>query len=192
MNHRLFIASPLPDIYNRVIENFRASQPENSYRWISAQNRHMTLLFIGNFESDSLKLLKEKLYVFFQQGKAFSLTPEKFMYAPTQRKVRMIWLRFYQSEAYNQLVIGLNHLIKQYFYEQGKFYNQPLPNKLIPHVTIARFKPHRAFKLSLSDPEIVNQLPEFPLSQAYLMSSKRFSTGAEYELIQSYSLGHGS
>lgn len=191
MNYRLFIARPLPEKYNQVIANFRAAQPKNSYRWISAENRHLTLLFIGNVESDSLKTLQQDLYTFFKERKAVLLSPKAFIYAPKPRKARMIWLRFDQSEAYNQLVIDLNLWIKQYFSNQGKSYDQPLPKKLIPHITVARFKPHDASNVSLNGQELVDQIPALPINKANLMASTRYSTGAEYKLIQSYSLGDG-
>ncbi len=185
---RLFLATQLPTDYEMQLRAFRDYHANSGFRWVSEANWHLTLLFIGEVPADALDDLKEVLTQFFDQEKPLTLYPKGFYFAPRKGHARMIWLSFFHSEPFENLVRKLFKLVKDCVEYMGYNFKQNLPRKITPHVTLARFKPFDARQSKLSVSSSIGAFQPLLLDQAILMASERTSKGGVYTPLSYYNL----
>jgi 2'-5' RNA ligase len=190
--YRLFLATELPGDYKRQFRAFRDSQVSSGFRWVSEANWHLTLLFIGEVPADALDNLKRVLTQCFDQETALTLYPKGFYFAPKKRQARMIWLSFFYSEPFEHLVKRLFQVVKDCMENQGYNFQQNLPSQIIPHVTLARFKPFDARREPLIESPSSEAFQPLELEQAILMASERTAKGAVYTPLSHYNLKNSS
>lgn len=186
---RLFIAAPLPENYKTTINDLKNAQ-SFQYRWMEPENWHLTLMFLGDFPASHLESLQKMLKDFFAFQAPIHLQPKTFMFAPTLQKARMIWLRFYEDNAYADLCNKLFQELQAFYLQAGLPFNIPTHNRPIPHITLARFKTIKANnRLHLKNKSLVKTLPAMPLAQAYLYESVRYPDGAVYHPLSRFPFG---
>lgn len=184
---RLFIAIPLTEVYKDTLRQFQNAQ-DQKFRWISEPNWHLTLLFMGSFPRSSIAALTQTLHQFFQRQPSVSLTPKAFLFAPKLAKARMIWLRFHESQPFDDLVNSLYQTLEGLYADLDLSFSIQLHEKQIPHVTLARFKPFNAYNQAwLKERQLVDELPELIIDKAILMESIRKQEGAEYHVLEKFS-----
>ncbi len=182
---RLFIAVPLNQDYRLVINDFKETQDQD-FRWIPEKNWHLTLLFLGDFPETKTEQLRNHLEDFFCKQPPLAISPKDFILAPKLTKARMVWLRFAESTAFDQLVNSLFYTLKAFYEEAGLPFNISLHKRQIPHLTLARFKPFNAYnKVFLKGKNLIESLPALRINQAVLYESILKPEGAEY-----YDLNH--
>jgi 2'-5' RNA ligase len=186
--YRLFLAKQLPSDYKARIRAFKDLNANAGFRWISENNWHLTLLFIGAVPAEAVADLKKVLKSFFDTQKPLTLHPKGFYFAPRLRHARMIWLSFFHSEPFDHLVENLFQLVRDYMENNGYDLNQNLPRQITPHVTLARFKPFDARQAKLAASPSNEEFQPLLLDQSILMASERTSMGAVYTPLSHYTL----
>jgi 2'-5' RNA ligase len=111
-------------------DEFTNKQGQTSVnKWVKKENYHLTLLFIASISENKIPLICKKAEKLFLETSSFNLYPKYFTTFP-RRKSRMIWLEFIRSEPFEKLAFELSKSILNI---------QP-SNKIIPHITLTRFK----------------------------------------------------
>ena len=84
--HRVFIAINLPEEVKRGLARFYDKWPELPAKWISKDNLHITLEFLGNLTDveigDVCQIVKEVA----KRHNSFSINLNKILYGPPKKK----------------------------------------------------------------------------------------------------------
>ncbi len=96
MMYRSFIAIQLPrEIQKAIIDNTAVLQkalPKPMVRWVSDDNLHLTLKFLGDVSPANLEKLADALQGETIQHAPFELSIEKIGAFPSPKKARVIWI----------------------------------------------------------------------------------------------------
>lgn len=175
MTHRVFVALPIsPALQNEIIAWERRFQ-NLPVRWLRGKNLHITL--VPPWETDDIgevvTLLKG---LNFNAGK-IKLECNRVSFGPNRREPRLIWA---EGGTVDQLSV-----IRSQLYETLKFPPESRSFKL--HLTLARFRPEKfsAFPMQTLDETVDwrDTATSFVLMESHLLPS-----GAEYEVLASFSL----
>ena len=150
-------------------------------RIIPLENRHVTLRFLGEVDTDavpdlvsaarSAAALVERGYVSLESLGAF----------PKQTKARVLWAGITDpSGAARRLAGRLGALLVPLGFE-------PEERAYVPHLTLARFRTPVALPPGLET--YLPEGPRFPLASFSLVQSHVTSAGARYEVMESFALG---
>ncbi len=131
---RIFIALEIPDkVQEEIVKiqtKLRASFPAG--RWVTKQNLHMTLLFLGEQNNQGLHKTKAMLSAVSQNP--FSLAFQALDGFPDKRRPRIICIRCAGETELNRIVTSLQKQCFEHNLLSGKM------QKFTPHITIARIK----------------------------------------------------
>ncbi len=125
--HRLFIAIDFPDETREALANLCFGVP--AAKWVSKDQLHLTLRFVGDADDDLFSQIQEALYDV--NASQFSLTLKGVGYFPPHRKPNVLWVGIEPSEELARLRDSIEALLE----ELGL---QPEERKYHPHLTLAR------------------------------------------------------
>ena len=137
---RLFLAFPINDQYEELITEFISLQQIQKIRWISKQNWHVTVLFLGDFPEDHIPYLSTSLQKIFSGCHSFSLNFDGFVYKPKQARPNMIWARFHQHSYFDLLCKSLDDQMESLYADLSLPFSMSLHSENIPHITLSRLK----------------------------------------------------
>lgn len=180
MGIRCFIAVPL----DKDIKKEIASSTENlkktgsDVRWVSVENLHITLKFLGDTDEQILPLLKEKLSIIASSSRPFSLTLQGTGVFPDQRRPRVVWIDIKDHEE----LMRLQEEIEEVATSLG-FSREDRP--FSPHLTIGRVRSPRNIAALLAALEKLKEkdFGNIDVRSVCLMKSELRSAGAQYETI---------
>jgi 2'-5' RNA ligase len=169
---RLFCALRLPE---DILDRLRAWQDEHvrAGRPVARTNLHVTLAFLGHRPSAELAGIVEATGAAAAAARAIRLEPVRYR---ETRSVGMLVLRD-ENDAATALADDLHCRLEAlgvYRREQRAW---------LPHLTVVRFR---------EQPRLAPPLPElepFSPSDAAVYLSRLRSSGAQYEVVQSFALG---
>lgn len=125
---RLFVAAPLPENYSQQLDPIISAYEKPGVRIVPAENRHITIHFIGNVAETKVQAIIAGLQNTMELLEAFTLKPVRTAPGPQPKLPRLVWLMFEPNKAFEKAVR------KTGFALAGKAENQhPLP-----HITLAR------------------------------------------------------
>ena len=91
---RLFVAMDIPpearELLSETIEAFRGEI--EGARWVKAENLHLTLKFIGEYEKEGLERLSHEIRVTAERCHGFEAALGGCGAFPSQRKARVLWV----------------------------------------------------------------------------------------------------
>jgi RNA 2',3'-cyclic 3'-phosphodiesterase len=186
---RLFVAISAESLFfdsKSAFKNLRVSLEKKyiEHRWVSAQNYHVTLNFIGDIELTLLDSLTVVLNSIAQKHTPFVLKAEGMGAFPSERMGRVIWLGVQNSIELRSLQqncegalgeIGINIEERDYH----------------PHLTIARLRSPRKLEDILS-PLRNNSFGEISVSNITLYESKLSGSFPIYEAKKIFPLAERS
>ncbi len=170
----------------RKLLTYLTSEEERSLtKWISKENLHLTLLFLGEVSKEKVEILKKLLSQAGKEFSSFELQTDKVILAPPNYKgvPRMIWITFKESSQLKSLRKILEVKLKDYFFFPKE--------EFIPHLTLVRF---RTFYLKRFWPENFPQDLEkkfnlkFKVEEITLFESKLYPKGPEYIPLAKFKL----
>ncbi len=183
---RSFVVIELPDTLRYQIKGYIHSLESlvKSVRWVNTNNLHLTLKFIGERTPE----ITERALLSLTQATAispsFQITVNGFGGFPNLRRPKVLWLSSVaQPEpALNQLRETIEIILSEIGIEKD---SRPFR----PHLTLARIK----FKEDLSQLRAFVETHPFPpvtfsVNTFVLMRSILQKRGAEYRVLQKYSL----
>ncbi|MFT6557816.1 RNA 2',3'-cyclic phosphodiesterase [Sneathiella sp.] len=167
---RLFVALSLPEDVKRRIETLRGGIPDA--RWISSENAHLTLSFIG--EIPEAEILDIGMALSRISHAAFDVTIENVGVFGNSRRPRILWAGIKSSPdlmSLQQKVVK-NLALAGFKLEDRRFK---------PHITLARIhmSPYEKVRQYLSDNALF-RIPPVQVDHFTLFSSHLAHTGAIY------------
>ena len=176
---RVFVAIGLPEeLKERVRQELVPFFKSGLARVVPPENLHLTLAFCGYLSDDELGRLEELASQAARRRKKFTLKPKRIIFAPPNRRPRMVWLTFEKSPEFEGLAK-----------EFAGFADGGL--KILPHTTLVRFKdfhypnlknflPAEGIELEGAEPFLVEKIE--------VMESILSPNGPEYKLLGSYDM----
>ena len=134
MESRLFVGFKIPRKIIEIITMVRSTLNNNQkfYNWVSGNNLHLTLLFLGNHEVDQIDNLSEKINSTMNEFRDFTMSINGT--GSFGNKNQILWLGVDKGKDQLQRInYELQIQLENYLDNQIK-------SKFTPHITIARKK----------------------------------------------------
>jgi RNA 2',3'-cyclic 3'-phosphodiesterase len=179
---RTFIAVDFPPGIITKIENiinyFKTKTPNQDFKWVSPENLHLTIKFIGEISPKKLVQVKSIITNAFQAQPAFNISIEGLGMFPNAKQPRVIWLGITDGETLTRIHQVIDQaLIKVEIGQDQRKFN--------PHLTIARIQkstsPDRAKKIGETLSQFkVESLGNIRIDAIHLYQSELTPTGPIY------------
>lgn len=183
---RSFLAIELPEFLKFKLDEFiRSLQAKTGKtKWVKDSNLHLTLKFLGNQPSEKIDALIPALVRGNPPLQPFRITTNKFGAFPGRQRPRVFWLGI--NAAPQDALADLRSWIENSLEPLG-FEKETKPFR--PHLTLGRSKIPEDFSTLW---EYIAQHPfppfSFEVNRFVLMRSILKPTGAEYRVLQKFSL----
>lgn len=179
MKKRLFVSVPLSLDMREVLGEYQQRFSLEGIRWVAPENLHVTVFFCGDVNEEDVPKLDAALKVALTEQGPFELTWRQLLFGPPGKDPRMVWGEFQEDEAFGKLVHTVHEAVRPYLEPDIK----PPRKKLIPHITMARFKdPRVARGVELEQPD----LNTLPVRSCELMASELTAHGSLYTVLATY------
>jgi RNA 2',3'-cyclic 3'-phosphodiesterase len=179
---RLFVALPLPDPVKRSLEPL--ARGLGDVRWLSGDQQHLTLRFIGEVDQGRVDEVAEALALV--EGLPFELKLEGLGHFPPRGEPKVLWVGVAKSTE----LVALKRRIDRALAAIDLL---PETRKFVPHVTLARLRgplsPERLQTWLMR--HSLYRSESFAISDFHLYSSWLKPWGAEHQLEASYELVPG-
>lgn len=163
---RLFTAIPIPEDIKSHITSLYGTLEQG--RWVPEENLHLTLVFIGDYPTEQLEQLCNKL-------REIDFTPFNLQIRGCGTfKNGQLWLGVEDNP-------GLNRLQKEVITRLQGLDISLEKRKFLPHITIARSKKRKFDPYTFTLQAFRSR--EFTVDQFNLYLSTLKQTGAEYEIV---------
>ncbi len=185
MLHRIFIAIDLPENVKNKILGIGEQWSSLPCRWVSKENLHITLAFLGNRNNQELEKILEIGKQIATENEPFSMLFNKICYGPgTKMPPRLIWIKGEKSESFYKLKTDMHNL----FSEKIGFWTGK--RDLLPHITIARIKAWEWRQLEPENqPNIETQTSmKVPVDSIKVIESFLKRGGPKYQVLQTFNL----
>lgn len=177
--NRLFVAIPLPETIQIQLSMLQSGL--QGARWISPENIHLTLRFIGEVRNDLASDIDMALDEI--RAPAFDLELDGIGNFARGKHPHALWVAVGKSEP----LLHLQAKIESALVRLGL---DPEARKYTPHVTVARLKDVRKGRVEdWAAAHGAFRTPPFPVDRFALFSSHLKSEGALYIEEASYPLG---
>ena len=179
---RLFVALQIPEEIRAAIAALsRELKPlDDSWKWTTAENLHVTLKFLGEIPSDKSENVREAL------RRVPSEWPIEVKFAglgffPNERRPRVLWVAMKAPPSLPALAEAIDMALTKIGIPKEE-------REFTPHLTLARNKAGNIAP-KLRDALAKYSTREFGMmdvSAFYLIESKLKSTGPEYTALESF------
>jgi RNA 2',3'-cyclic 3'-phosphodiesterase len=184
---RLFLGIALNEEWIDYINSFIQLNTELKIKWIPEDNWHFTVLFMGSVPLNIIFLLEIKLQEVFSQNIGFYIDFEKFIYAPSARKARMIWAKGMKNRDFDIICKESLSTVEKLFKDKNLPFNMSLHKENIPHVTLSRLKTFG--KNNYPELNLPEKIPvPLPCSEIILFESRLKPSGSEYCKLAAFKL----
>lgn len=181
-NLRLFVGIP---VSGEVLQQFRAGNSEigvvQGMKYVPEENWHLTLFFFGKVPAEMLDNLISLIYLAVKGQRPFTLTFDRWVWAPKKSAPRMLWGRFRKHPDFRALSNRLLHAYLQIAPDHQHRYDP------LPHVTLARIRREEGQKLPA-----LPRLPEDALTlhveKLILWKSILSPDGSTYTPVETFQL----
>jgi len=169
------------DFLTNRIQLYRGRGFERFGRFIQSEDLHLTIRFIGEVEPEVLDTFIERAAVIAQGSQAIHYKIDRCVYFPRVSRARVIAAQVIGTPELKALAQQMEALAVELGCEPEKW-------GFKPHITIARLKK------GMNRPNLPNRpgAVEQKATEMLLLESTMSDMGAEYEVIQTFSLGDAS
>ena len=198
---RAFIAIELPDETHRQLaqvmrqmqERCRAAGGEPAYRavrWVSIENMHLTLKFLGETSDSNLQALASMLKAEARRHAPFTFTVGQLGAFPNPRRPRVLWV----GATVPKEMAALQHAIEAETHALG----YPREERAFaPHLTLGRVS-HSATPREVAavaqalDQMQAGELGSVPVERVHIFRSDLRPSGSVYTSLYAFPLGANS
>ncbi len=187
---RTFIAIDFPaeiiQKIEKIITYFESQTPSDALKWVSTNNVHLTIKFLGDIPEEKLDQVKSVLSDSLNDISEFNLEIKGLGMYPNKRNPRVIWLGVNADNALADLHHTLDRALAAADVEREK-------REYTPHLTIARVR-RRTNHATIKDiGETLSQfkvdsLGKIKVSEVVLYQSELTSKGPIYTPLMTQSL----
>jgi len=168
----------------KIMEQMKSNAPK-TIKWVSRENLHITLKFLGAFNPEHVDLLRINLQQELNNFQPFNIILDRFGFYPNSLNPRVIWVGIHHSEEVSNLVQIIEKTTSSLGYpkETRTFH---------AHITLGRIK----YSIGRNEIESINnylienklQQIQFLISEVIFFQSDLRSSGPEYQRLISISL----
>ncbi|HEX2919736.1 MAG TPA: RNA 2',3'-cyclic phosphodiesterase [Bacteroidales bacterium] len=132
---RVFIAIKIDPDKNcrKFISTLRSELADESIKWTSEENLHVTLSFLGNVEENTIPGLKNMLTTISSDYREFELIITGLGVFKSLNDPKIIQAGIYHSETLNALQLRIEQALVEEGFETDK-------KQFVPHLTLGRVK----------------------------------------------------
>jgi len=181
---RLFVSLDMPDAVRTAIKSLMGElKPlDDSWKWVRAENLHVTLKFLGEVAPDKLGKIVEALRTAPTPG-LVALKFQGMGFFPNERRPRVLWVGMDSPPS----LIGLAAAVEAALAGVGLAREE---RHFTPHLTLARSKSAAASpKLRKAIATLLaRQFGMMDASTFHLVESRIKSAGPEYTALESFPL----
>ncbi len=187
---RAFIAIEIPlEIKKAIAAQTASLQKETGHavRWVTLDNIHLTLKFLGEISPSSVELLSQSLQLECSQYAPFEIAVSSLGCFPSPRRPRVIWIGLHAPAELTQLQHKIETTVARLGYDMQ---DKPFS----PHLTIGRVREQISADESLHlraalESKIIDDLGSFSVRAIHLFKSDLQSSGSVYTSLYSGDLG---
>ncbi|MDW7771319.1 MAG: RNA 2',3'-cyclic phosphodiesterase [Desulfobulbaceae bacterium] len=175
---RLFVAIDLPSSIRKQLSALCCGLP--GARWITPEQMHLTLRFIGEVDGREFRLIREALAELCCAS--FSLRLKDIGFFPPRGNPRVLWVGVHKNEQ----LIQLRNRIESVLVRTGL---EPEGRKFSPHITLARLRNTPGLRIGAylaHNSLFVTE--EFQVMEFLLYSSVLNDKGAKHYVEEAYPL----
>lgn len=173
MVKRLFFAISIPEDCKQLLLQLFRKKDFHGIRWVSKENLHITIHFLGATSEESLANILERIPSICSPVAPFDLKFEDFSTVIKDKKPVMIWAKFEENKAYDSLCYALR---KEFPTEENR--------KPLPHLTLARIKQLHQLPFDLPKAKSFS----FVVNSVELWESHLNASGSTYKIIKHWAL----
>jgi 2'-5' RNA ligase len=180
---RLFVALDISrEIREPIAKLIRELKPlDDSWKWTSAKNLHVTLKFLGETPVEKLETVKESLRGVSSEFPIL-LKFKSLGFFPNERRPRVVWVGLEAPTSLGKLAHSIDESL-------GNIGVPREDREFSPHLTLARnrkgaLSPHLRDAIAHHSGQFFG---EMTATSFHLIESRLKSTGAEYTTLESYS-----
>lgn len=183
---RVFVSVPISDeVKHSLVEGLGAVRDcWRHVKWVSPENFHFTLKFLGDLEAETAEKVRERLRTAFAGTKAFDVHLKGFGGFPSLHNPRILWCGV---NAGQEKLCALAHQAAHALDPLG------LPKEareFKPHLTVGRIRAGRQMKGALVPDSFVKKyFGCFEVKEVCLMRSELNPDGAVYSVLEKYQMG---
>jgi RNA 2',3'-cyclic 3'-phosphodiesterase len=188
-NIRAFIALPISkDIKNKISRIQSNMDVICNIRWVNIDKLHLTLIFIGNLESNKVELVSNRLDNIAESFSEFEVTFQGLGYFGSKKHIKVIWTGLQEGvKNLQKLHNEINAELSTY-----NIYTETRPYK--PHLTIGRLKTKRTPQY-LAESILKQQntfIGKLNIHTINFMKSNLTSNGSVYTCLHTSRLNSGN
>ena len=193
---RLFVAINLPEKINQKIDDvardLTAAVGGEDLRWISAENWHLTISFLGLQPDEAIDKILRSIKEVAEEFECPEIEFEKIILAPTGKKPRMVWLA--GSKESSEIISHIKDRLENSLIDEGVRFRQEL-RAYNMHINLARFRNLDeqilgALKTGIDKLKIESTI-RFKAQSIDLMESESGHSGVRYTILSSALFGRG-
>lgn len=175
---RLFVAIPLPEEVKHRLGDLQ--QQVEGIRWLSTQQSHLTLRFIGEVEREMAEAVRERLAAI--QSPPFTINLDALGGFPKSGFPRVLWVGVEREPS----LLKLQEKVERACIDAGL---EPDRRNFRPHITLGKVKgASRKDVLSFIHQYKLFRVENIRVSEFVLYSSRLHPEGAIHKPLERYSL----
>lgn len=185
-NVRTFIALELDDKIQQQLKTIQDSLKKTNadVAWVHPKNIHLTLLFIGNVDSESLQNLRQTIKQAIQGIPSFKFQPNQYGWFPNKANPRVLWIGVDLGKK------CLERITQALSKHVASFCDKTQKEHFSAHITIGRVRSNKNIaqlfsKLNEMDFDFTEKQK---ISHITLFKSQLTSSGPEYTIIERFPL----
>lgn len=184
---RCFIAIDMSEDIKRSIASVieKADHKSKGIRWVSLENIHLTLKFLGEVSEKMISDIEKKLSAICGAQKIFDMKIYGIGAFPNFKYPNILWVGIDVSTELKDLFEAIEESLSELGFEKEN-------KKFSPHLTIARIKDKKGTDLTLKalSPFKDTFFGNINVKEVLLLKSILRSTGAEYSKISTLMLAN--
>lgn len=182
---RVFIAINLPSKIKRELISYQKEWNHLPVRWTPFDNLHITLVFIGSVTQNQINRIKKITQKVAESLDPFSVHLHNICLAPPNKPPRMFWVEGKRNKQITELK---NKLEKALVKVDNTGLDKGESRTYHPHITLGRINKDEWRELN-QQPQINKEISiDVPVNSIDVMKSELKPTGAEYSVINKFSL----
>ncbi len=180
MDIRCFIAIDIPDSIKKDISDLIEflKKHDADIKWVSADNLHITLKFLGNTPEKLIADIRDKISMMVKSYRPFYIKIKGTGVFPSSKYPRICWIGIEYPDIFIKLQKDIDKLMKQFGFKEDD-------RDFRPHLTIGRIRSKRGILNIVKelDNNISKEFGNVSVDTIKIMKSVLKPTGPEYSCL---------
>lgn len=175
---RLFLAIPLSTkAKDLILDSYKEKIRRINAKWVTKENLHITLKFLGNVDKDRVKEIEKELDCIREKYDELKFTITNLGAFPSLKLIRVLFYNIVPPEPFISLSKDIDSSLEKFNFKKEEDF--------FPHITIARFKiPQNQIDLDFNRNINFSETAE----RFILMESVLNPSGPIYSVIKEFKL----